>query len=192
MGISPDDLPEPLRTMVLPDTKPFAFHRFPLTQCLLATVRAALTVPPSLRADPLYGKAKAIELMCLLIDLMRTFDGTNRVNPGAIRRNESRLNKARDLIAQHFAQNITIEEISKEVGLNRLALTSGFRELFGVSVYDYLQKSRMERAFELLQDEGTSVSRVAEAVGFSYASNFSTAFHGYFGYPPGRARGLRR
>jgi two-component system response regulator YesN len=61
-----------------------------------------------------------------------------------------------------------------------------------MSVYDYLQKKRMERAYELLQNEENSVSRVAEAVGFTHSCNFSTTFHGYFGCTPRQARNNAR
>jgi transcriptional regulator GlxA family with amidase domain len=73
-----------------------------------------------------------------------------------------------------------------------MALTSGFRQLFSMSVYDYLQKERMERAYELLQDEEYTVNRIAEAVGFGHPCNFSTAFHTYFGCTPQKARGNHR
>jgi AraC family transcriptional activator of pyochelin receptor len=104
---------------------------------------------------------------------------------------ESRLRKARDVLSRRYAEPITLEKVSREVGLNRLALTSGFRQLFQISVYDYLQKERMERAYELLQQEGNTVASVAAAVGFSHPCNFSTAFRAHFGCTPTQARGDR-
>jgi AraC-like DNA-binding protein len=74
------------------------------------------------------------------------------------------------------------------VGLNKKSLTRGFQRLFGTSVYDHLQKVRMERAQELLQDDTSSISRVAEAVGYRHSCNFSTAFQAYFGCTPQSTR----
>ncbi len=93
-----------------------------------------------------------------------------------------------DYVNQNYAEPITLERISREVGLNKMALTSGFRQLFGMSVYDCIQKARMERAYELLQDESQPIVLVAEAVGYRHACNFSTAFHAYYGCTPQSAR----
>ena len=85
---------------------------------------------------------------------------------------------------RHYAEDLTLERIAREVGLNRAALTSGFRELFGMSVHDSLRKVRMENAHELLQDKDNPIAKVAEAVGYGHSCIFSTAFHDYFGCTP--------
>jgi AraC-like DNA-binding protein len=73
-----------------------------------------------------------------------------------------------------------------------MALTSGFQRLFGMSVHDFLQKIRMERAYELLHDDVQSIAQIAEAVGYQHACNFSTAFRAYFGYAPQKIRATLR
>lgn len=192
LDTDPEDLPEPLRAIVLPTATPFAFHRFPLTVDFAAAARAILSVPSAVRGNASYGQAKCIELLCLLIDLMTLGSPIHRTTFRGRALQESSLHKAREMIAQRYSEAITLEIISKEVGLNRRSLTSGFRDLFGMSVYDYLQKERMQRAYELLHDEGNSVARVAEAVGFSHSCNFSTTFHSYFGRTPRSCRGRQR
>jgi AraC-like DNA-binding protein len=192
LGLAPEELPEPLRAVVAPDPRPFAFHSFALTPDLVAATRAILAAPFAVRRAPVYAQAKAVELMCLLINRLSS-DRTAREASGPVRRRqESRLHEARDLLARHYAEPITLERISKEVGLNKMALTSGFRELFGMSVYDCLQKERMEHAYELLQDQAYSIAQVAEAVGYGHSCNFSTAFRARYGCTPQAARGLRR
>jgi AraC family transcriptional activator of pyochelin receptor len=186
LGIFPQELPEPLRAMFVPGEKPFAFHRFPLTPDLVAATRAILAAPFAVRCVPLYAQSKSIELMCLLIHNLQT--GSAPLRSVSVARHEGRLYAARELLMRRYSENLTLQRISKEVGLNRLALTSGFQNLFGTSVYDMLQKVRMERAFELLQDNSLSVATVAYSVGFSHACNFSTAFHSYFGCSPQKAR----
>jgi AraC-like DNA-binding protein len=188
MGIEPDDLPEPLRSLVIADVKPRAFLRLPLTVDLAAAARAVLVAPFSLRRDVIYGQAKCVELMCLLIKLM---DAHDRNGEHPLSRQEARIHRARELLNGHFAEPITLDQVAKEVGLNRVSLSAGFRRLFSMSVYDYLQKRRMDRAIELLQDPDYTVTRVAEEVGFAHACNFSTAFRGYFGCSPQQARERR-
>lgn len=188
MGLALEDLPEPLRAMALATEKPHAFHSFSLTPDLLSAARAILAAPFTVRGDPIYAQAKAVELMCLLMNRM-TAEGTDPHIDKKARRQQSRLYEARGILAQHYAQDLTLEQIAREVGLNKLALTSGFRQLFGMSVYDCLQKERLDHAFELLQDPAHSIDHIAEAVGYSHSCNFSTAFRARFGCTPHAARG---
>ena len=51
---------------------------------------------------------------------------------------------------------------------------------------EYLLAWRMALAKDLLGRAGVSISEVAERVGYSSASTFSTAFSRHVGMPPGR------
>jgi AraC-like DNA-binding protein len=189
MGVELDQLPEPLRGMLSGDEVPFTFQRLPLTPDLLAAARAILVAPFAVRRMPLYCEAKAVELMCLLFNHMESSERKSAPMLGEPRgRQEARLREAFDFVNRHYAEPITLERISREVGLNKVALTGGFRQLFGMSVYNCIQKARMERAYELLRHGARSVAQVAEAVGYQHASNFSTAFHAYYGCTPQSAR----
>jgi len=191
LGLAVEDLPHPLRVALL-ETNSYSFHRFPLTPELALAARAILVAPFAVRSDAAYGKAKAVELMCLLINQLATERRTPRPTSKAHHRVESRLYEARDLLVRNSGEALTLERISREVGLNRMALTSGFRRVFGMSVHDCLQKVRMERAYELLQDDTYSIARIAETVGYDHSCNFSTAFRYYFGCAPQKVRANRR
>jgi len=193
LGVALDELPEPLRTIMTCAERPFGFHRFRLTPDMAVAARAILAAPFAVRRQLAYTQAKAVELMCLFINSLQEDSGEAQPNKRILARHEPRLHAAREFLTRYYAEEVTLERIAREIGLNRMTLTSGFRELFGLSVHDYLQKIRMERAFALLQeDAAASITRVAAAVGYSHHCNFSTAFHAYFGCPPQRVRGGRR
>ena len=190
MGVEPGELPEPLRGLLTASgSRPYAFHRFPLGPELAGATRSILAAPFAVRRDPLYVQAKAVELMCLLMHCMESYARAPLEPRG---RREGQLQEARELITHRYAEPLTLARIARDVGLNKMALTSGFRQLFGMSVYDCLQKIRMERAYELLQDELHPIGRVAEAVGYRHPCNFATAFRSYFGCTPQAARAAPR
>ena len=58
----------------------------------------------------------------------------------------------------------------------------------GVSVADFLLRTRVERACNLLKIGRLDVTRVAYEVGFSDKSNFSRSFRKIMGVPPGEYR----
>jgi AraC-like DNA-binding protein len=187
MGLALEDLPEPLRSLTLAETRPYALHRFDLTRELMVAAHSILASPSSLRSQPAYSQAKAVELMCLLMERMAADRGASWVGERSSG-HKARLHEAREWLIRRHAEDVTLDHVCREVGLNRTALTSGFRQLFGTTVYDFLQKVRMERAYELLQDGKRSVAQVAEAVGYAHSCTFSTAFHAYFGCSPRQAR----
>ncbi len=99
-----------------------------------------------------------------------------------------KLEQARDVLKTRFTAPPTQKELSREVGLNEFKLRRGFKEYFGITVYDYITRLRMEKAKQLLLEELKSISEVSAIVGFSHQNNFSIAFKKYFGLPPSEIR----
>jgi AraC-like DNA-binding protein len=61
-----------------------------------------------------------------------------------------------------------------------------FTGAVGVPPMEYLLGWRMAIAKDLLRQQDISLADVAERVGYSSASTFSTAFSRYVGQPPSR------
>lgn len=99
-----------------------------------------------------------------------------------------KLEQVREVLGERYATPPTQRELSREVGLNEFKLRRGFKEYFGITVYDYITRLRMEKARELLLDQGKTISEVSSIVGFSHQNNFSIAFKKYFGIPPSELR----
>ncbi|MBX7109682.1 MAG: AraC family transcriptional regulator [Chitinophagales bacterium] len=89
---------------------------------------------------------------------------------------KEKLFKARAIILENLSDPPTIPELSLRTGINQCYLKKGFKELFGTTVYDFVQEQRMQKAKMLLVTNGHSVAEVAQAVGFSSTGNFSQAF----------------
>lgn len=79
---------------------------------------------------------------------------------------------------------LTIKELARKVAMNECYLKKGFKALTGKTVYDFQHERRIARAQQLLQEEGRSVSEVAETLRFSSISHFSTAFKKATGLKP--------
>lgn len=182
LGLSPAEVPIPLRRAAQAGCEDYFFYRCRLTPDVALAARAILAAPFAVRRQAAYARAKSVELMCLLINQLAARGAPD--DDALVRRYAGRFYEARELIDGRFGSSLTVAEISSAVGLNRVTLTSGFRAAFGLSLSDYLRKVRMEHAYELLQGSAVSVGNVANAVGYSHACNFSTAFQHYFGCCP--------
>jgi AraC-like DNA-binding protein len=80
----------------------------------------------------------------------------------------------------------TVAQLAKEVALSRSAFFDRFTRAVGLPPMEYLLAWRMALAKDLLRRRDMALAAVAERVGYSSASTFSTAFSRHVGVPPGR------
>lgn len=88
------------------------------------------------------------------------------------------------LIQEALDNPMTIKELSRKVAMNECYLKKGFKALVGKTIHEYQQELRIGKAKELLKQQGQSVSDVANMLGFSSISHFSTAFKKATGMKP--------
>jgi AraC-like DNA-binding protein len=100
---------------------------------------------------------------------------------------ESERDKIQDainIIQDSIDQPHTIRELSRKVGMNECYLKKGFKTVTGKTIHEYQLETRINKAKELLQQQGRSVTDVANMLGFSSISHFSTAFKRVTGTKP--------
>jgi AraC-like DNA-binding protein len=103
------------------------------------------------------------------------------VNP---RKDAEGLEEARTLLEESPELSPKLSELAAKVGLNEWALKKGFRNRFGVTVYDYLRAHRMKVADAMLSSGDYNVSETAFAVGYKSPGRFAMAFRREFGVAP--------
>lgn len=88
-------------------------------------------------------------------------------------------------IEEHYDNSeLSVEEIGKELGLSRVQLYRKVKALLGMSVNEYIQQLRLNKAKFLLRRDDFTVADVAYKVGFSSPTYFSTAFKGKYKQTP--------
>lgn len=87
----------------------------------------------------------------------------------------------------------TVEQLAKVAALSRSAYFQRFTRAVGMPPMEYLLAWRMAIAKDILDRQDLVIEKVAERVGYSSASTFSTAFTRYVGRSPsGYARERRQ
>lgn len=79
----------------------------------------------------------------------------------------------------------TVEQLAKVAALSRSAYFQRFTRAVGMPPMEYLLAWRMAIAKDILDRQDLVIEKVAERVGYSSASTFSTAFTRYVGRSPG-------
>ncbi|MBL8358259.1 MULTISPECIES: helix-turn-helix transcriptional regulator [Delftia] len=158
-----------------------------LRQGLSATARALATqilvCPYQGPMRDLFLNAKSLELSAAVLQQCLPAAGAQGAGAALSRADVERLWHAREVATAHFQDPLSLAELARAVGINERKLTAGFRQLFGMSVFEHLQQHRLEQAYGLLTSGGCSVTQVALEVGYSIA-HFSTAFRRRFGIAP--------
>lgn len=118
--------------------------------------------------------------------------GEGRGQPGLCALADPQIGKALRLIHSRPADPWTVESLAHAVALSRSAFAARFAYLVGEPPLQYLTRWRMTEAAELLRLEDSSVSTVAERVGYTNPAAFMKAFARSHGIGPGSYRRKHR
>jgi AraC-like DNA-binding protein len=122
----------------------------------------------------------------LLIEALRSTQA-DEARPGLLRGlSDARLAAAIRQMHRNPARSWTVAQLAKESALSRSAFFDRFTRAVGLPPMEYLLAWRMAVAKDLIRREELALAAVAERVGYSSASTFSTAFSRHVGQPPGR------
>ena len=152
---------------------------------LLSQLMQDSTLPPLIRSMQQTGLAMQLlrrALECITIPFT-----TCQVPACRFLAYDSERDKIKDalqIIENSLDQPHTIRELARKVAMNECYLKKGFKALVGKTIHEYQQELRINKAKELLQHQGQSVTDVAHILGYSSISHFSTAFKRVTGLKP--------
>lgn len=132
----------------------------------------------------LYLESKVIELIALRLDQVCQSRPADLVKLGLHSEDIDRIHYASDILLQRLTDPPSLVELARLVGLNDYKLKQGFHQVFGTTVFGYLQTHRMEQAKQLLAQPTFNVAGVAQAIGYASQSHFCRTFKQQFGMTP--------
>ncbi|MFG7960879.1 helix-turn-helix domain-containing protein [Pseudomonas aeruginosa] len=86
------------------------------------------------------------------------------------------LRKAKELIAGHLIEGVSVARLAEECGLSRSYFTKAFKGSTGLSPHEWLMHMRVDRAKDLMLRSDESLSQISLACGFSDQAHFSRVF----------------
>lgn len=96
----------------------------------------------------------------------------------------SQIDSTVNYIREHHQQRLTVEELADRAGLSPRQLHRKFRDVFGLSVQEFLIKTRIQAASDALLHSDVSISQVAIDLGFCDQSAFTQLFRKHTGLTP--------
>lgn len=99
--------------------------------------------------------------------------------------------KAVEIIRRDHAQKVVISEVARACGLSLRHLQRRFQDSFGFSPQEFLVKTRVLTAMQLLEETSLGAAEIARRAGFHDASRFAEQFKLRTGQSPSRWRHRR-
>lgn len=92
--------------------------------------------------------------------------------------------QASAFIQQNYTRLFSLEELSKEIGVSKSYLSRIFKMDTGISLWDYLNRYRIQKAKQLLLLTDKNITIIAGDVGYEDVGYFGRVFHEIAGCSP--------
>jgi AraC family transcriptional regulator len=103
---------------------------------------------------------------------------------GPPRLTDDQLRAAIDYIHDHIGESLELRSISRAAGLSEFHFARLFKAATGDSPFQFVTRTRMERAKQLLRKTRLPIFEIAERVGYRKPSHFSARFRAVSGCGP--------
>ena len=109
-------------------------------------------------------------------------------SPARVPRDLRSVRRAREYLNAHFGENLTLAQVARVAGVHPVYLGHIFREEFGETLGEHLNRIRVHAAAERLAHSELPLSSVALEFGFYDQSHFTRIFRQLTGTTPGMFR----
>lgn len=157
--------------------------RTTITASLEKIAKSILTCKMTSPAAEIFFEAKAKEWLSITIDAF-----VNKVNKQLPVDDEKALENVANYLNDHYAIDVCQETLEKIAMMSGTKLKKLFKQKYLVNISEYTQRRRMNIAEVLLLNSSLDIKSIAEAVGYSSHSKFSTCFKKYKGVYPREVR----
>jgi AraC-like DNA-binding protein len=137
-----------------------------------------------------YGLPYLLAASLTLGHLMGCIYSESERSSGSVPTTVMRIRSVAAYMRQHLERPLRLEELARMANLSVSHFSAIFRKEFGFSPLDYLIRTRIRRACELLDTTSSSLKEIAEAVGFLDPLYFSRAFRTIHGVSPSQYRSV--
>ena len=94
------------------------------------------------------------------------------------------MRRAKHFIDQNYAEQLSLKQTAKHIGISPAYLSRLFHHEYGVSFSKYLTSLRLEEARKLLQTTRLQIAEIANRCGFSSSSYFIKVFSEHYKVTP--------
>ena len=182
-GIKEDVIPSELQHLFRKQYQNYFVGKSTTTAQMQIILHQILQCPYKGVVKRLYLESKIIELMALRLQQeveTKTFYSNELIKPDVL----EQIYHAKNILEHNLENPPSLSELAEQVKLSHHQLKCGFRQIFGMTIFQYLHQYRLDKARQLLYESNMRIAEVANIVGYSHLGRFAGAFKKKFGISP--------
>ncbi|MCC5917027.1 MAG: helix-turn-helix transcriptional regulator [Cryomorphaceae bacterium] len=159
------------------------YEERPLPPSIIAPLQQLFNARLSPQAQRLFIKGKLYEILACYF----SHDSASDVESCPFLQDEDsvkRLKKAKDILITNYTNPPSIAELAKKVGINDTKLKSGFKEVYGNTVFGFVLDYKLEISRGMLESRKYKINEIAFHIGYSNPSHFISSFKKKYGVTP--------
>lgn len=123
-------------------------------------------------------KMRLEELMILLIrrEMKHSSESTAQTTPLKSRFDNRIAEAVMDLLRKHVYGNLSMEEITQQLGYGKTYLSAVFKKVYGMSIMTCYTNLKIDEAKYLIRENTASITKISEMLGFNTPQYFSKRF----------------
>jgi AraC-like DNA-binding protein len=130
----------------------------------------------------LFLEGKTLELLSYSIAALEPV--SRNVSHGLSERDRRKLADIKRYLDNNYLQDLSLKLLCSEFGINEFKLKSGFKNLYGETVFGYVLEQKMQLAYKQLDDGEESIADLSDMLGYNHQGNFTVAFKKRFHVNP--------
>ena len=120
----------------------------------------------------------------ILMEMLRSYDFCEKENAAL----PEEMQHAISLMQSHIHTNLTLEYISRQIGMSKYHFSHTFKKWFGISPKQYYNNLKMEAARRLLEETQENIPEISLKLGYTDPEYFRKAFKNHYGVSPSKYR----
>ncbi|MFN3275940.1 MAG: helix-turn-helix transcriptional regulator [Paracoccus sp. (in: a-proteobacteria)] len=162
-----------------------AGHRWTVSSSVKTMIHSLLDLPSRVAPlERLHAEACAIQIIAESLGQATQSCAVPAHKTGTAARGRNILARAKEFIAGHNTDDLTVEAIARAAGISVSGLHALFRQYEHCGVLEYVRNLRLDQAYDALLTGQSTISEAAHAAGYRHPANFATAFKRRFSVPP--------
>lgn len=139
-----------------------------------------------------YADQERYRLQAFLSNYLKLLILLDQNHSGKISHPSDPISRAIGFINDNLQKKLSIDEICSEIHISKYHFCRQFKSTVGITVMDYILKTRLAMAKSLLVSKDISISEISEECGFSSISFFCRVFKQENGISPLKYRRLNK
>ncbi|KZL13255.1 Regulatory protein PchR [Pseudovibrio sp. Ad26] len=179
------DIPATFLPFLKPSEQGFNLLEFRPTPEMRRLVRSVISSPLVGTMRNLFIEGAVLQLMALKANFL-----SNQVSAaGMLNEYEvASVQRAYKLLMGSLSTPLSLSDLAYKVNLGEKRLNSGFKKIFGGTVFEVYRNERLEIARKTIEQSDASLSKIAQHIGYRHYNNFISAFTRQFGVSPAKYR----